>query len=294
MRPAGPSISRRAALIGAGAALSFAGVPAGAAAPTRVVALDWGLAATATALGRPPISVPAPDWYARQMVEPALPGGVVDAGLLFTPNMEVVHDLKPDLVLIASGLRAAQGQLARIARTELVDLLRPGQDPLDQARQGARGLGGVLGLDAGPMISRFEALLETTATAIRALGDPGPVLVASPLDDRHLSVFQPASLLVATLEAAGLRSASRQSGPEFSVVGIERLEAFQDCTALLVDNGEAGLAARISRSRLWSGFGFVREGRITVLPPILGSGGLVSASRFLRLLPDALKAARRA
>jgi ABC-type Fe3+-hydroxamate transport system substrate-binding protein len=286
-------VSRRAVLAAGAAAIALAERPARASSPGRVVALDWGLAATATNLGRPPISVPAPDWYRRQMVDPALPAGTIDAGLLFTPNMEVIFDLKPDLILITSGLRVAQSSLGRIARTEVVDLAKPGRNALDQARQAAREVAALLEVDAEPVISRFATAVEGAAKAVLAVGDPGPVLLASPIDDRHLTVFQPASLLVATLEAVGLRSASGKSGQEFKIVGIETLDAFSGCTALLIDNGAPGLAARVSRSRLWSAFDFVRDGRIAVLPPILGSGGLASAGRLLGLLPDALKAARR-
>jgi iron-chelate-transporting ATPase len=91
-------VGRRSLLAGL-AALLWTRV-AGAAPGPRLAVLDWGLAETCLALGCVPVGVPAPAWYDRYAVEPPMPPGVADVGLLFTPNFEVLQDLALDAVVI--------------------------------------------------------------------------------------------------------------------------------------------------------------------------------------------------
>ncbi len=51
-------------------------------------------------LGVAPVGLPAPAWYTSGIVELPLPSGVVDVGLLFQPNYDLLYELRPDLIVV--------------------------------------------------------------------------------------------------------------------------------------------------------------------------------------------------
>lgn len=295
---AAAGIGRRALLaglatswIGGGISAKAAGAPeAPAGAVLRIAALDWGIAATLVSLGVVPVGVPAPAWYARYVVDPVLPGSVVDVGLLFTPNFELLQALSPQLIVTTPLLQQAAPMLQRIAPVYGDLLFQPEADVLDVAEKGTLGLAERIGVRAAGESLVASTRGELTATAERLASLAGrPLLLASPLDNRHVSLFGPNSLYGGVLRRCGLTNAETTIQGEFNVVGLEKLGAYGDATMILLDSPAApGMAARLAETRLWRTFPFVRDGRLHVLPAVLGSGGLPSAARFARLLTAAL------
>lgn len=292
-------IGRRALLAGlaaswaGGISLRAAGLPdAPAADAPRIAALDWGIAATLMALGIVPVGVPAPSWYDRYVVDPVLPASVVDVGLLFTPNFELLLALAPSLIVTTPTLQQAAPMLQRIAPVYGDLLFQPAPDVLEIAERGTLGLADRIGIRAAGehLIASTRAELNTARQ--RLSGYAGrPVLLASPLDNRHVSLFGPNSLYGAVLRHIGLPLAEPNISGEFIIVGLEKLGAYNDATMVLIDSPIApGMAAKLTENRLWRTFPFVREGRLLALSTVLGSGGLPSASRFARLLTAALSA----
>lgn len=124
MRAANPR--RRRLLAGATAALALAcakpraaRAAAGHAArvPQRIVVLNWALTETLLALGGTPVGIPLPDWYTSTIVTPPLPRGVVDVGLLYQPNFDVLLALAPDLLIVTPAHAGLLGPLQRIEPT---------------------------------------------------------------------------------------------------------------------------------------------------------------------------------
>ncbi|WP_267551695.1 ABC transporter substrate-binding protein [Rhizobium rhizogenes] len=290
-------IGRRAVLAGlaatwaGGISLRAAGLPdAPATDAPRIAALDWGIAATLMALGVVPVGVPAPRWCDRYVVDPVLPASVVDVGLLFTPNFEVLLALAPSLIVTTPTLQQAAPMLQRIAPVYGDLLFQPAPDVLEIAERGTLGLADRIGIrDAG------ERLVDSTRVELnmarqRLSGYAGrPVLLASPLDNRHVSLFGPNSLYGGVLRHIGLPLAEPDISGEFIIVGLEKLGAYNGATMVLIDSPLApGMGSRLTENRLWRTFPFVRERRLRAMPTVLGSGGLPSASRFARLLTAAL------
>jgi ABC-type Fe3+-hydroxamate transport system substrate-binding protein len=265
------------------AAASQAGAPS-------IAALDWGLAETLLSLGIVPVAVPAPSWYDRYVVDPALPGSVVDVGLLFSPNFELLRELSPDLILTTPGLQAAVPMLQRVAPVYSLNLFQAGPDTLAISEQATLALADRIGIRAEGDRLVGETRLVLAASRQQLSGRVnGPVLVASPLDDRHVSLFGANSLYGAVLRAVGLTNAASGIGGEFVIAGLETLGGYADATVVLLETPAApGMAKRLVSSRLWQTFPFVREGRLHLMAPVLGSGGLPAASRFARLLGEAL------
>lgn len=65
----------------------------------NVVSPDWGNAATLTAMGHPPIATGDIRVWDRWVGEPELPKTVVDIGIRYQPNAELVAQLPVDLVV---------------------------------------------------------------------------------------------------------------------------------------------------------------------------------------------------
>jgi iron complex transport system substrate-binding protein len=290
-------IGRRALLAGlatswiGGIPLKAAGLPeASNNATLRIAALDWGMVATLVSLGVTPVGVPAPAWYDRYVVDPALPTSVVDVGLLFTPNFELLQALAPQLIVTTPLLQQAAPMLQRIAPVYADLIFQPTPDVLDIAERGTLGLAERIGARGAGEQLIASTRNELTATAQRFAGQATrPFIIASPLDNRHVSLFGPNSLYGGVLRRCGLTNADMTIQGEFNIVGLEKLGSYGDATMILIDSPVVpGMAARLTESRLWRTFPFVLDGRLHILPAVLGSGGLPSASRFARLLADAL------
>src|SRR5690606_22500578 len=83
--------------------------------PRRIVALTWEAAEQVLELGITPLAVADADDYREWVVRPELPASVLSAGTRLEPNLELLVELKPDLILISPVLADMQAQLARIA-----------------------------------------------------------------------------------------------------------------------------------------------------------------------------------
>ena len=142
--------------------------------PKRVVALDWSLAETMLALGAVPLAVGEAPNYRTWLTEPRLPPQVVDLGLMTEPNLELLVQLAPDLILVGNGQEAAIGRLLeRIAPTVALSIYNGSEPPLQRARAVALELASLLGREeAGTALlasaDRAFALARARLTACRS------------------------------------------------------------------------------------------------------------------------------
>src|SRR3546814_11405542 len=98
---------------------------------------------------------------------PALPAQVVDTGLLFQPNFEVLQGLSPDLIVITAWHGPLRPKLERIAPTLTVSVFVSGIDAYTRVCAQTPRLGRVPG-----RASEAEALLGRTGAAMGALATP--------------------------------------------------------------------------------------------------------------------------
>ncbi len=83
--------------------------------PKRVAVLNWGVAEQVIELGTIPVAMSDIKGYQQWVVKPAVPKGVVDIGTRAEPNFELLAELKPDVILIASPQKDLEKRLERIA-----------------------------------------------------------------------------------------------------------------------------------------------------------------------------------
>ncbi|TWA70072.1 iron complex transport system substrate-binding protein [Azospirillum brasilense] len=261
-------------------------------------ALDWTSAQALLALGIVPRGLPELDRYRRAVVEPAVPDGVPDIGARAEPNLELLDRLAPARFVGDGTLSAVQSRLERIAPVTV-------HPPFDTRSDGDGEPGGQLafaiaslrGLAAGLGVpeaaERAVARLDRTLAAARdrlSGWEPRPLYILSVLDGRRVLIHGHNSLYQGVLDRLGITNAwTGPSGPYgHATVTMDRLAGRPD--AGLVNIGSEGGRAleALAALPLFAGLPFLREGRVTILPPILFYGGVPAAERFARLLGDGL------
>ena len=269
-------------------------------APHRIVTLNWELTETLLALGVAPVGTPLPNWYRNTIVEPPLPPGVADVGLLYQPSFEVLQALTPDLIIITPGHAPAKRWLERIAPTLTLgtymssdtpypDLLKETAELAAKLQRPQRAMDLIAATDRNT--ANVRAQLAAHPALLRA-----PVLVADLVDDRHLRVYAQGSLFDEMLQklnvqnAANPRAGSKPWRTEqgAAMMPVQRLADVQQASLLLVGPVEASARAGVEKNAIWQALPMVRERRIAVLPVIAPYGGLVSMQRFAQAVAAAL------
>lgn len=258
-----------------------------AAAP-RIASLDWALAETLVALGHPPVAVPDKRGYGEWVVEPALPAATADLGSRFTPNIELLAALAPDLVVAIPYQGPLLPVVERVAPVLTLSIYESDGRPFERACAVAQRLAEAAGDPeaAATLVARTEAAFAAGRTRLAGRA-PRPVLVASLVDPHHAWVYGANSLFTVAIERLGLANAwhGETNAWGFSAIGIEGLaEADPGARLVLLEPVPADVAARLETNPLWRRLPFVRGGEPVIRLPVVVFGGLPSAIRFSDLL----------
>jgi ferric hydroxamate transport system substrate-binding protein len=268
--------------------------------PHRIVTLNWELTETLLALGVVPVGTSLPDWYRNTIVEPPLPPGVDDIGLLYQPNFDVLRMLDPDLFVITPDHAPAKPSLERLAPTITLGAYMSSPTPYDALCAETRELAARLQRTARAAALIMEAAGTADAVRKRIATRPAltaaPVIVADLVDDRHLRVYARGSLFDEMLAKLGVVNAANprtgqgawatQAGA--ALVPLQRLVEVQQASLLLVGPVNAQTVSGLGRNAIWQALPAVRAKRVTKLPVIAPYGGLVSMQRFAHAIDDAL------
>jgi len=257
----------------------------------RIAVLDWGLAATVVALGFVPVGVPAVAYYARNVVAPAMPKSVVDVGLLFTPNYELLYELRADRILITPELEVARPQLERICAVSSFSLRDRNGASLEAAMSATENIAAelkrreqgqaLIAATLGSLSQAQERLAKYTARSF---------VLTSFVDDRHVAIFAKGSLYDDVLGRLGLTNGWKASSgfAGRAIVGIERLADFPDSDVIVISAAGRGIPKSMEGQRFWRALPFVEKRRVTEIAAVYEQGGLPSINRFATLLAAAL------
>lgn len=253
----------------------------------RIAVIDWGLTETLLGLGVTPIAVAQTEGYRRWVQAPELPTSVVDLGLRVEPNLELLSQLKPDMILITPQFAASRAQLERIAPVHMLAIYTPEAEAYAGAQRVTRELAALLGREAQgeAMIARIDASMARVNTRLASQALP-PFYVLTFLDERHVRLFGKQSIYQGVFDRVGLRNA--WNGPTnywgFSQQGIERLAEEPGAALLYLEPMPPGTVEGLAASALWQQLPAVREQRLYGLPPVWSFNGLMAAERFANLL----------
>ncbi len=265
---------------------------AAAALAPRVVVLDWGLAAQVLALGVTPVGVSRPPWYRFLAGSPEMPASVVDTGLLFQPNFEVVQELRPDLIVITPQHSVLADSLSRIAPLFIAPPPHPHEDGYRLALRRAAALGDVLGRPAATrqLLDETEAHVEIVRARLAQRGvTQRPIYLTSPIDTRLTNVFGTESVFGGAMAAIGLTNAWRRPGDTEGMAQVDYAQLGNAPTArAMVIGTSPSLLTMLDGSPLWRALPFVQGKRISHLPTMLPTGGTPTALRLVDALSIAL------
>ncbi|WP_252273379.1 ABC transporter substrate-binding protein [Pseudomonas subflava] len=253
----------------------------------RIAVIDWGLTETLLGLGVTPIAVAQTEGYRRWVQAPELPAEVIDLGLRVEPNLELLSQLKPDMILITPQFAASRPQLERIAPVHTLAIYTPEAEAYVGAQRVTRELAALLGrlVEGEAMIARIDANMVRVKQRLATQALP-PFYVMTFLDQRHVRLFGKQSIYQGVLDRVGLRNA--WTGPTnywgFTQQGIERLAEEPTAALLYLEPMPPGTADGLASSALWQQLPAVREQRLYGLPPVWSFNGLMAAERFANLL----------
>lgn len=285
------NLGRRAFLGG----LTLLMAPQARAANRRIAALDWVSAQNLMALGLQPVAMPEIERYNGLVVEPSPVPAVQDLGLRSEPNLELLDQLRPDLLVISPELKPLERRLRHIAPVSVFEPYDRSNgevsDHIDAGRVALGELAREIGLD-----DQFR----TYAAAVRqelddARGrleryDGRPLYCVTFLDGRRALVFGRTGLFQAVLDRFNIANAfdGPLSAYGHATVTIDRLTSRPEARLLSIGNRQRVSLAAIRTAPAVASLPFVRENRIAVIDDVLFYGGLPSVRRFARLASLAL------
>ncbi len=258
--------------------------------PHRIVALEWLPVELLLALGITPYGVADVHNYNIWVNEPSLPASVIDVGLRTEPNLELLTQMKPSLLVWSAGYGPEEAKLAKIAPGRGFTF-SDGKQPLALARRSLNEMAHMLNLEAAAKkhLDQFDALIDGTKPHFARRGDR-PLLMITLLDPRHVLVFAENCLFQAVLDQLGVRNAWQGETTFWGsvTVGIDRLAAYKDVDVLCFDHGNEQDMRKLMATPLWQAMPFVRAGRFQRVPAVWFYGATLSAMHFTRVLDNAL------
>ncbi|RKP53643.1 ABC transporter substrate-binding protein [Pararobbsia silviterrae] len=263
----------------------------------RIVSLSWAGAQMLLSIGIAPIAVTERFDYPRAGALPPMPEPTLDLGSHDEPNLELLEQLAPELIVIDTNQTHLASRLATLAPTFTVDIYdaqhgRPYARAVAETRRLATRVG--CERDAQRYLDAVGDALAACARTVSMLGTLPPILVVDLYDDgRHLYLYGPNSLMQDVMDQLGVRNAwpgSTDSG--YLLQGIEALAAYRDASMFYISHGASDRIAlhNLSRSLLWQHLPFVRDRRVEPLPGFFAYGALSSAVQFAQALTAGLVA----
>lgn len=261
--------------------------------PTRIAVSNWSLTETVLALGLDPVAIPEADGYRAWVVEPALPAEFADLGERRSPNLEVLRDSRPDVILISNEVAMAYDKLSALAPTMVYSIYNSDQSALEKAEELTRNIGKLTGRSdkAEEIIASANQRIAAAANRIRkAVGDDTKFSVVRILDGAHFRIHGTTSLFGSTLARMGFSNAwtGPLNGWGFSNGEIGDLAKLGPAHIAYIEPTPDPVKAKLFASPVWKALPFNRQNTIYEVPASWTFGGLLSAARFAEQLADSV------
>lgn len=261
--------------------------------PKNVVALDWALTETVLSLDIKLQGVADVKGYQQWVVEPALNQIVTDVGSRREPNIELLSELKPDVILISNHMAAAYQQLNKIAPVLVFTIYNEHKQPLQSAESITRALGVLFDKQqrAEQVISETQQILRANGDRVKARNSSAKsLLFARFINDKTLRIHSQGSLADATIKAMGLENDWQEQTNlwGFTTAGVEKLAEHQQSNVMIFGPLKPEERQALQNSPLWQAMAFTRSDSVYELPAIWTFGGLVAAQRFSHNITEQL------
>ena len=260
---------------------------------SRVAAIDWAMLETSVSIGVMPIAATELLRFRLDAIEPELPDSVADLGLRGAPNFELLHLLRPELILSSPFYAKHRDQLEAIAPVVSMPFYIKGEPPFGKALKAMKDLGDVLNrqAEAALVVEETQQKLAQMATAFAPFA-ARPSYIINIGDSRHFRAFGADSMFGSVLDRLGLPNAwTERSRFSFNAtVPLEALAETPEARIVVVSDVPVEARSGLAGSKIWNALEPVRTGRVIQLANINPYGGVTAAMRFARLLSTALPA----
>lgn len=255
-------VTRRAVLSAAGSVLA-AGLPLRAqSSRPRLAAIDWAMLETAIAIGHIPVAACELIRFRADITEPHIPDTVMDLGLRGAPNLELLHLIRPDLILSSPYYTWFEDKLSRVAPVLNLPFYTKGEPPLPKTIAALHELAGRLD-DPGAarqVEDQAQVKFDQIRRQVAAFADR-PFCIINIGDARHMRVFGFDSLYGSSAQRIGLANAwdARTRFSFLAPVPIEQLADMGDARIVIV--GAIPVQARRALAPVAVVAGFATGGR---------------------------------
>ncbi|WP_299140919.1 ABC transporter substrate-binding protein [uncultured Vibrio sp.] len=255
----------------------------------RLVSIDWTHTETLLALGVTPVAVAQIPDYNSWVKSPEIPQTVADVGLRTQPNLERIHELKPDKILLSPMFSTLETQLSKIAPVTTIGLYRSGDVDWSALERVTRQLA-----EVSEKEPQAETLIAQANAEMGRLGTQLPnnapaMLMVQFMDTNHVRVFGNNSLYKASVNKIGLESAwkGQTNAWGYSLVGIDQLIGV-DGQIVIISPMPAGTEESLKQNQFWQYI--VKESGYPALqvPAVWSFGSIPSATRFARFVVSEL------
>lgn len=258
---------------------------------SRIVTLEWLPTELLIALGVMPLAIADIPNYNLWVAEPPLAPGVIDVGQRTEPNMELIQQLKPSLLLITQGYGPDTQQLETIAPVLGVKANDGSAKPMQLAIKSLHKLADTLGLQdrAEQHLRVYNDAIAKTRELMKPVAQQ-PVLLMTFIDPRHVLVFGHGSMFHEIMGDVGLTNEWGGEGSFWGSVsvGVERLTRIKNARVLCFDHGSADIMDAVAKTPLWKSMPFVRANQFSVVPAVWFYGATFSAMHFCKILNSTL------
>ncbi|MCA4021570.1 ABC transporter substrate-binding protein [Vibrio vulnificus] len=253
--------------------------------PKKVVALDWVLTETVLSLGIELEGVANISGYQQWVAEPHLNADAIDVGSRREPNLELLSNIKPDVILISKHLAAAYEPLSKIAPVLVYSVYSEDKQPLESAKRITRSLGKLFDKEqqAEQVIAQTDQRLTANGAKITSAGKAEkPLLFARFINDKTLRIHSEGSLAQDTINAMGLKNDWQEPTNlwGFTTTGTEKLAEHQKANVMIFGPLSQEERQQLTQSPLWQAMEFSRTDSVYELPAIWTFGGLLAAQRL--------------
>jgi iron complex transport system substrate-binding protein len=245
----------------------------------RIAAGDRGGIEALLALGVTPVGSMSSDGYEQMGGTPAMPGGIVNIGDPVEPNLEVLTELKPDLIVTGVLDGASCERLARVAPVFSMKIFNGEAGVYERAESEFLRLADHIGL--APAGRAYVDAVNAKIQAIKAsvAGQKLRPVYLTVLDagGRNITLYGKHSIMFDVMTRIGIELAWDGPVDYFGgrTVGLEYLARAPDAAILYAKQGVGSDIAlrRLNDSPLWSRLPMVRAGRVYPVPmyDVLGS-----------------------
>ncbi|MGR2880717.1 iron-siderophore ABC transporter substrate-binding protein [Vibrio vulnificus] len=253
--------------------------------PKKVVALDWVLTETVLSLGVELEGVANISGYQQWVAEPHLNADAIDVGSRREPNLELLSNIQPDVILISKHLAAAYEPLSKIAPVLVYSVYSEEKQPLESAKRITRSLGKLFDKEqqAEQVIAQTDQRLAANGAKITSAGKAEkPLLFARFINDKTLRIHSEGSLAQDTINAMGLKNDWQEPTNlwGFTTTGTEKLAEHQKANVMIFGPLSQEERQQLTQSPLWQAMEFSRTDSVYELPAIWTFGGLLAAQRL--------------